>query len=105
VSYADQATKTFVTAKPTVNADGNVIKWELELEYSLDGYTVSFPAEIELDSDLKKPSKFSISELKELARESHFDAVYDSMYESTQIPAEPSSDTVIDDFDIASLSE
>jgi hypothetical protein len=103
MSYAEQATKSFTKAKPTVNADEKVVKWELELEYSLNGYTVNFPAEIELEGNLKKPEKFTVSELKELARESHLDAVYNSMYESTQVPGEPSEESVVEDFDISSL--
>jgi hypothetical protein len=104
MSYSEQATKSFTKAKPTVNADGDVVKWELELEYSLNGYTVNFPAEIELNDNLKKPENFTLSELKELAREDHYNNVYDSMYESTQIPGEPSENTVVENFDLSSLN-
>ena len=35
MAHADDATKTWVSAIPTKNSDGNVIKWYCEYKYTL----------------------------------------------------------------------
>ena len=105
MNYGQQATKTLIKAKPSINEDGKVVKWELELEYSLSNYTVKFSSQPEISSPSKEPQEFTLSELKSLAKESYYDHVYDSMYQSTQLPSEPSTITTVDNFDVSSLDD
>lgn len=100
--YADQATKTLTKAVPTVDVDGKVIKWEVEVEYSLNDYVSKFSKQVDVEVS-KAPSEFTKAQLLELANTAHLDLVYDSQYESTQI-AQPVTETKVDDFDVDSLA-
>ncbi len=100
--YADEATKTLTKAVPTVDVDGKVIKWDVEVEYSLNDYVSKFNKQVEVEAT-KAPSEFTKAELFDLANVAHLDLVYDSQYESTQI-AQPVTETKVDDFDVDSLA-
>ena len=100
--YADEATKTLTKAVPTVDTDGKVIKWDIEVEYSLNDYVSKFNKQVEVSAE-KVPGTFTKAELFELANTNHLDLVYDSQYESTQVPA-PVTETKVDDFDVDSLA-
>jgi hypothetical protein len=100
--YADQAAKTLTKAVPTVDLDGKVIKWEIEVEYCLNDYVSKFNKQVEVEAT-KAPGQFTKSELLELANTAHLDLVYDSQYESTQIP-QPVTETKVDDFNMDSLA-
>ena len=100
--YADQATKTLTKAVPTVDLDGKVIKWEVEVEYALNDYVSKFNKQVDVEA-AKAPSEFTKAELLELANTAHLDLVYDSQYESTQVP-QPVTETKVDDFDVDSLN-
>jgi len=93
--------KNITKATPFVDANGNVIKWEIELTYLKNKYEVKFNATAEIDA-LKKSYEFLLAELWDLANESHWDAVFNSMYESTHSDT-PSSEQKIDGFDVGSL--
>ena len=94
-------TKTLTKATPTVDLDGKVIKWDVEVEYSLNDYVSKFQKAVEVEAT-KAPTSFSKAELWELAGEAHLDAVFDSMYESTHSTAEP-TEVKVDGFDVDSL--
>ena len=95
------ATKTLTKATPTVDLVGKVTKWDVEVEYVKDDYTVKFNKTAELDPT-KTPEAFTKAELWELAGEAHLDAVFDSMYESIHSTQAP-SESKVDGFDVNSL--
>lgn len=102
MSHTQDAVKVIKKAVPTVNEDGNVIKWDIEVEYSLNDYVSNFGKTIDIEPT-KVPSDFTKAELWSLADESHLDSVYESQYVSVKL-ATPSSDEVVSDFDVDSLS-
>ena len=101
-TYADQATKTLTKAVPTVDADGKVIKWEVEVEFELNDYKSSLNARIELEPT-KAPEAFSKAELFAFPEVEYLSAVYDSQYESTQVPGPAPTEIKVDGFDVDSL--
>lgn len=101
-TYADAAEKTLTKAVPTVDADGKVIKWEVEVEFSLNDYVSNLSAQVELEPT-KAPASFSKAELFAFPEVAHLSAVYDSQYESTQVPAPAPAEVRVDGFDVDSL--
>jgi len=101
MSHTDNAVKTITKAIPTVDLDGNVIKWDVEVEYSLNDYVSKFSKTVDVEAS-KKPSDFTKIELWELVNEAHLDAVYESQYVSTQLPVE-ATEVKVDEFDVDSL--
>jgi len=102
MSHTDNAVKTITKATPTVDLDGKVIKWDVEVEYSLNDYVSKFNKTVEVEPT-KVPGSYSKTELWEAVNEAHLDAVYESQYVSTQIPVE-ATEVKVDDFDINSLA-
>ena len=102
MTHTDNAVKTITKATPTVDLDGKVIKWDVEVEYSLNDYVSKFGSTVEVEPT-KVPGSYSKAELWELVNEAHLDAVYESQYVSTQIPVEV-TEVKVDDFDIDSLA-
>ena len=102
MSHTDNAVKTITKATPTVDLDGKVIKWDVEVEYSLNDYVSKFNKTVEVDHN-QVPGSYSKAELWEAVNEAHLDAVYESQYVSTQIPVE-ATEVKVDDFDIDSLA-
>jgi hypothetical protein len=100
--HTEDAVKTIKKAVPTVNEDGNVIRWDIEVEYSLNDYVSNFSNSVDVEPT-KVPSEFTKAEIWALAKESHLDSVYESQYVSVKL-ATPSSDEVVSDFDVNSLS-
>jgi len=102
LKYADQATKILKKAVPTVNTDGDVIAWDLEIEYSLNDYVSTFNISKNIEPT-KAPSEFTKAELFDIVNVTHLDAVYDSQYQSVKL-AVPSTEIKVDDFDVDSLA-
>jgi hypothetical protein len=102
MTHSASATKTITKALPTVNADGNVIKWDVTVEYSLNDYVSTFSKSVEVEPS-KAPSSYTKAELWTLVDEAHLDAVYDSQYESVKLAPAPTTETVAD-FDVDTLS-
>ena len=94
-------TKTLTKATPTVDLAGKVTKWDVEVEYVKDDYTVKFNKTAEVDPN-KAPTDFTKAELWELAGEAHLNTVFDSMYESTHSTQAP-AESKVDGFDVDSL--
>ena len=94
-------TKTLTKATPTVDLAGKVTKWEVEVEYTKDDYTVKFTKIAEVDP-AKAPDAFTKVELWELINEAHLDSAFDSMYESTHSTQAP-AESKVDGFDVDSL--
>ena len=102
MSHTDNAVKTITKAIPTVDLDGKVIKWDVEVEYSLNDYVSNFQKSVEVEAT-KAPASFSKAELWEAIDEAHLDTVYESQYVSTQISVEP-TEVKVDGFDVDSLA-
>lgn len=109
MNYSDKAIKKITSAIPTIDADQNVIKWEVELEYCLNDYCIKYISIASIGDIVnnltvsKKPTEYSVSELMTFARENHFDNVFNSMYEFRQNSNQSSSNTILSNFDISSL--
>lgn len=101
MSHTDNAVKTITKATPTVDLDGKVIKWDVEVEYSLNGYVSNFSKTVEVEAT-KAPGSYSKAELWEAIDEAHLDTVYESQYVSTQIPV-VATESKVDGFDVDSL--
>lgn len=102
MTHTDNAVKTITKAIPTVDLDGKVVKWDVEVEYSLNDYVSTFGRSVEVEAT-KVPAGFSKAELWELVEEAHLDAVYESQYASTQMSVEE-TEVKVDDFDVDSLA-
>lgn len=102
MSHTDNAVKTMTKATPTVDLDGKVIKWDVEVEYALNDYVSKFGKLVEVEAT-KAPASFTKAELWELVNEVLLDAVYESQYVSTQIPVE-ATEVKVDGFDVDSLA-
>jgi hypothetical protein len=102
MSHTDSAVKTITKATPTVDLDGKVIKWEVEVEYSLNDYVSKFNKTAEVEP-AKEPADYTKAELWGVINEAHLDAVYESQYVSTQIPVE-ATEVKVDEFDVDSLN-
>jgi hypothetical protein len=100
--YADAAEKTITKSIPTVNAEGNVILWNIEVTYLLNDYKSIFRESSEIEP-IKTPEEFTKSELFNLVNMSQLDAVYDSQYVSVNLPSD-STTTLLSDFNVNQLS-
>lgn len=101
MSHTEEAVKIIKKAVPTVNEDGNVIKWDIQVEYSLNDYVSNFGKIVDVDP-LKVPSDFTKAELWSLMDESHLDMVYESQYVSVKLST-PSTNEILSEFDINTL--
>jgi ABC-type Zn uptake system ZnuABC Zn-binding protein ZnuA len=99
--HTENAIKVIKKAVPTVNEDGNVIKWNIDVEYSLNDYVSKYSRVVDVDPS-KVPSDYSKAELWDLAKESHLNQVFESQYVSVKL-AETSTVETISDFDVDSL--
>lgn len=100
--YADQANKVLLSAIPTVDEAGNVKKWDVVAQYSLDGYKSKYTAELYAGefATAKPPSGFTQSEIWDACPHAQWDMVYDSQYHSVMVVV---PDTKMGDFDVSSL--
>ena len=102
--YAARATKTIIKAVPTEDENGICRGFEIEAQYSLDGYQSTYRYEIE-DRELedKPPTEFTLSELWALCPTHRWNSIYDSQYESVvNAPPSPTRNK-IRDFDMLTL--
>lgn len=109
--YSENSDKTLSKAIPTINANGIVKSWELEVVYSYPaaGITTTDTAlrrkynENEQVEYLNKtPQEFNKSELYSFLNISQYDMVFDSTYESVVLPPTETRDT---SFDLNSLTD
>lgn len=101
--YADQANKTITKAVPFIDGDGKVVKWEVEVEFELNDYKSNLSTTVELEPS-KAPSDFTKAEILAFPQVAYLSAVYDSQYQSTQLPADAPSEVKVDDFDVEELA-
>lgn len=102
MTHAANAVKTLTKAVPTVDADGKVIKWDIEVKYELNDYVSTFSKFAEVEPTAT-PAGYTKAELWALVDEAHLDTVYESQYESVVLAPTPTTE-VISDFDVKSLA-
>tara|TARA_A100001201_G_C4080097_1_gene198628 strand:- start:2 stop:352 length:351 start_codon:yes stop_codon:yes gene_type:complete len=115
MSHADDATKTWVSATPKKNGDGNVIEWRVEYKYTLAAtgkddfvHTFSKTEKIALDEEgklvtEKTPDKYTKAELLTLMDKNHWDAMFNKKY-GVYIADTP-VETTDASFDVSTLSD
>lgn len=102
MTHTANATKTITKAVPTVNEDGLVIKWDIEVKYELNDYVSTFSKSVEVEPTAT-PAGYTKAELWALAGESALDDVFESQYVSVKLaPADTTE--VVSDFDVESLA-
>jgi len=110
MSYATNTDKTLSKAIPTVNENGIVKSWELEVVYSYPaaGYTTTdaplrrkYSETEEVEYLNKTPQEFTKSELLSFLNITQYDAVFNSTYESVVLLPKETKDT---SFDLNSLA-
>ena len=97
MSHVTDAKKKFVKARPTVDkVSGNVVKWEIEYEYSKNGYKSVMRDDFSPDVD-KKPEEFTKAEILAECNTAQWDMVYESQYQSVMVDSLTSPEAI--DFD------
>lgn len=100
--HTADATKTITKAVPTVDLDGNVTKWDIEIIYEFNGYSSTFLRDLDI-APTKTPADFTKAELWEIANQTLLDSVFESQYESVVLAPAP-TEQKIDGFDVDSLA-
>jgi putative sterol carrier protein len=103
MSHADDATKTWVSAIPKKNADGNVIQWEVEYKYTKGDHFHIFKKGVRIDTPSKAPDKYTKAELLTLVDKDHWDDMFNKKY--TAWTATPVVTTTDASFDVSTLSD
>ena len=120
MAHADDATKTWVSAIPKKNADGNVIEWTVKYKYTLavgsgkgniqnvdgsfnDDYIHTFRKSEKIESPSKTPDKYTKAELLTLMDKDHWDDMFNKKY--TAWTADTPVETVDKNFDVSTLSD
>jgi hypothetical protein len=107
MAHSDDATKAWVSAIPTKNADGNVIEWNCKYKYTLavsgkDDYVHTFDKSVKIDTPSKAPASYTKAELLTLMDKDHWDDMFTKKY-TGHIAVQPviTTDT---DFDVSGLN-
>ena len=103
MAHADDATKTWVSAIPTKNSDGNVVEWEVKYRYKNNSFSHTFKKRETIETPSKAPDKYTKSELLTLMDKDHWDDMFNKKYDSwtSDAPVE----TVDKNFDVSTLSD
>ena len=102
MTHASDATKAWVSAIPKKNADGNVIEWNCEYSYTLNGYSHTFDKREKIETPSKAPAAYTQAELLNLMDKDHWDDMFNKKY--TVHTATPVVETTDASFDVSSLS-
>ena len=107
MAHSDDATKAWISAIPTKNADGNVMKWRCKYKYTLavsgkDDYIHTFDKSVKIDTPSKAPASYTKAELLTLMDKDHWDDMFTKKY-TGHIASQPviTTDT---DFDVSGLN-
>ena len=110
MAHADDATKTWVSAIPTKNSDGNVVEWEVRYRYKKNSFSHTFKKREKIAVDekgdlvtAKAPDKYTKAELLTLMGKDHWDDMFNKKY-AVYIADTPVV-TVDKDFDVSTLSD
>jgi hypothetical protein len=119
MAHSDDATKAWVSAIPTKNADGNVIEWRCKYKYTLvvgtnkgnikenDGtmnndYIHIFDKTVKVETPSKAPASYTKAELLTLMDKDHCDLMFTRKY-TVHTTAQPTI-TTDTDFDVSGLN-
>ena len=103
MAYSDDATKTWVSAIPTKNADGNVIEWNCKYKYTLNSFSHTFDKTEKIETPSKAPAAYPQAELLILMNKDHWDDMFNKKY-GYHISVKP-VETTDASFDVSTLSE
>ena len=103
MAHADAATKTWVSAIPKKNADGNVIEWSVKYKYTKGDHSHIFEKSEKIDVPSKAPDKYTKAELLTLMDKDNWDDMYNKKY--TAWTADTPVETVDKNFDVSTLSD
>ena len=96
-------TKTWVSAKPKKNADGNVTEWTVEYKYTDGDFSHTFRKSEKIDVPSKAPDKYTKAELLTLMDKNHWDDMFNKKY--TAWTADAVVETTDASFDVSTLSD
>ena len=85
MAHSDDATKAWVSATPTKNADGNVIEWNCKYKYTLAvsgkaDYVHTFDKTVKIVTPSKAPASYTQAELLTLMDKDHWDDMFTKKY-------------------------
>ena len=103
MAHADDATKSWVSAIPKKNADGNVIEWRCQYKYTLNSFSHTFNKSEKIETPSKAPGAYTQAELLTLMNKDHWDDMFNKKY-AVSIASVP-VETTDNSFDVSSLSE
>ena len=103
MAYSDDATKTWMSAVPKKNADGNVIEWRCKYRYTLNSYYCTFDEKETIETPSKAPSAYTKAELLTLMNKDHWDNIFNKRYEES-IKVVPVATTDAS-FDVSTLDD
>ena len=108
MAHADDATKTWVSAIPKKNADGNVIEWRVQYKYTLAAsgktdFVHTFEKSEKIEAPSKAPDKYTKAELLTLMDKDHWDDMFNKKY-GVYIATAP-VETTDASFDVSTLSD
>ena len=103
MAHADDATKSWVSAIPQKNDEGNVIEWICKYKYTLNSKSHTFDRLIKIDTPSKAPASYTKAELLALVNKDHWDKMFNKKY-AYHIASQPviTTDT---SFDVSGLGE
>ena len=101
MAHADDATKTWVSAIPTKNSDGNVVEWEVKYRYKKNSFSHTFKKRERIETPSKAPDKYTKLELLTLMDKDHWDDMFNKKYDYSIATA----DTTDASFDVSTLSD
>jgi hypothetical protein len=94
--------KEWVSAKPKINANGNVTEWSVEYKYTDGDFSHTFSKSEKIKEPSKAPSEYSKSEILSLMDVAHWNDMFNKKHNVYKNP--PAVETVDDEFDINTLS-
>jgi len=108
MAHADDATKSWVSAVPKKNADGNVIEWNVKYKYTLAvsgkaDFVHTFDKSEKIDTPSKAPGSYTKAELLTLMDKDHWDDMFNKKY--TVHTASAVVETVDNSFDVSTLDD
>tara|TARA_R110002153_G_scaffold256935_1_gene415961 strand:+ start:365 stop:673 length:309 start_codon:yes stop_codon:yes gene_type:complete len=102
MSHASDATKSWVSATPKTNADGNVIEWNCKYSYTLNAHSHTFDKTETIEVPSKAPGSYTQAELLDLMDKDHWDDMFNKKY--TVWTATPVVETVDNSFDVSTIA-
>ena len=66
MAHSDDATKTWISAIPTANADGKVRKWDVKYKYTLNSFSHTFDERANVETPSKAANAYTKAEILSL---------------------------------------